>query len=419
MGNCFGAPVNNHSTPSTTKSSTPYQTSKNIGKQSDTTQSNSNETQNSNVVERTFGETAQAAGRVITPNLKVFTLAELRSATRNFRPDTVLGEGGFGRVFKGWVDENTYAPSKVGVGLAVAVKKSNPDSPQGQGLQEWLAEVKFLGKFSHPNLVKLLGYCWEDKQYLLVYEYMQKGSLENHLFKRAPEPLTWLTRLKIAIGAAQGLFFLHTTEKSVIYRDFKTSNILLDGDYNAKLSDFGLAKLGPASGYSHVTTRVMGTYGYAAPEYIATGHLYVKSDVYGFGVVLLEMITGERALDPHRANGLANLVEWTRPSLSEKKKLKKIMDAKLCEYYPLEAAFQAAQLIQKCLASDPKHRPSMEEVLEELIKISAIEMTAKEKKTATSKHNRHQDQEQTNNHHLRSPIHQKHAGAYGGGGTRS
>jgi serine/threonine protein kinase len=157
----------------------------------------------------------------------MFTLAELKSATRNFRPDTVLGEGGFGRVFKGWVDENTYAPSKVGIGMAVAVKKSNPDSPQG--LQEWQSEVKFLGKFSHPNLVKLLGYCWEDKEYLLVYEYMQKGSLENHLFRRGAEPLPWDTRLQIAIGAARGLAFLHTSEKSVIYRDFKSSNILLDG----------------------------------------------------------------------------------------------------------------------------------------------------------------------------------------------
>lgn len=155
-------------------------------------------------------------------------------------------------------------------------------------------------------------------------------------------------------------------------------------------------------------------------SHYSTGHLYVKSDVYGFGVVLLEMLTGERALDTHRANGLSSLVEWTRPSLSEKKKLKKIMDTKLREYYPLDAAFQAAQLILKCLASDPKHRPSMEEVLEELIKISAIEMTAKEKKTSIAKHgaNRHQDQEQTNNHGA-SPNHQKHAGAYGGGGTRS
>ncbi|MBA0556008.1 hypothetical protein Golob_026151, partial [Gossypium lobatum] len=168
-----------------------------------------------------------ASGKIVSTTLKIFTLAELKAATRNFRPDTVLGEGGFGRVFKGWVDDKTYAPSKVGVGIAVAVKKSNPDS--SQGLQEWQAEVEFLGKFCHPNLVKLLGYCWEENQFLLVYEYMQKGSLENHLFRCGAEPLTWETRLKIAIGAAQGLAFLHTSEKSVIYRDFKASNILLDG----------------------------------------------------------------------------------------------------------------------------------------------------------------------------------------------
>ncbi|KAK4853174.1 hypothetical protein QYF36_004880 [Acer negundo] len=178
---------------------------------------------------------------------------------------------------KGWVDEKSYGPTKAGTGIAVAVKKSNPESPQG--LEEWQAEVKFLGKFSHPNLVKLIGYCWEDKHFLLVYEYMQKGSLEKHLFRRGAEPLSWNLRLKIAIDAAKGLTFLHSSEKSVIYRDFKASNILLDGAYNAKLSDFGLAKFGPINGNSHITTRVMGTYGYAAPEYIATGHLYVKSDV--------------------------------------------------------------------------------------------------------------------------------------------
>ncbi|OIS98680.1 putative serinethreonine-protein kinase cx32, chloroplastic [Nicotiana attenuata] len=162
----------------------------------------------------------------------MYSFAELKSSTRNFRPDTILGEGGFGRVFK--------------------------DSLQG--LKEWQAEVKFLGKFSHPNLVKLIGYCWEEKQFLLVYEYMQKGSLENHLIRKGAETLSWDTRLKIVIGAARGLAFLDTTEKQVIYRDFKAANILLDGDYNAKLSDFGLAKLGPANGNSHVTTGVVGTY---------------------------------------------------------------------------------------------------------------------------------------------------------------
>ncbi|GLT54333.1 hypothetical protein SLA2020_275390 [Shorea laevis] len=366
MGNCFGTQVNHRHSPSTTKTTSTPETSRNNSKQTEgSARSYSNAAQNGNVVVSgrksnvNVEERPQAAGKVITPNLKVFKLAELKSATRNFRPDTVLGEGGFGRVFKGWVDETTYAPTKVGTGIAVAVKKSNPDSPQG--MEEWLAEVKFLGKFSHPNLVKLLGYCWEDKEFLLVYEYMQKGSLENHLLESmldylegSSEPLPWDTRLKIAIGAARGLSFLHTSEKSVIYRDFKPANILLDGDYNVKLSDFGLAKLGPINGNSHVTTRVMGTYGYAAPEYVETGHLYVKSDVYGFGVVLLEILTGLRAHDPNRTNNSQNLVLYAKPSLSNKKKLKKIMDSRLGELYPLEGACQAAQLILRCLESDPK-----------------------------------------------------------------
>ncbi|XP_059460157.1 probable serine/threonine-protein kinase PIX13 isoform X1 [Corylus avellana] len=418
MGNCFGTQVNHHHSPgSSTKTTTPAETSRNNSKQTEgPLRSKSNADQKGSVEERPQPQ----AGKVITPNLKLFKLAELKSATRNFRPDTVLGEGGFGRVFKGWVDETTYAPSKVGAGVAVAVKKSNPDSPQG--LEEWLAEVKFLGKFSHPNLVKLLGYCWEDKEYLLVYEYMQKGSLENHLFRKgSPEPLPWNTRLKIAIGAARGLSFLHTSEKSVIYRDFKPANILLDGNYNAKLSDFGLAKLGPINGNSHVTTRVMGTYGYAAPEYVETGHLYVKSDVYGFGVVLLEMITGLRAHDPNRTSDSQNLVLYAKPSLSNKKKLKKIMDSRLGELYPLEGACQAAQLILRCLESDPKNRPSMENVLEELENINAIAMTTKETKASAKQGSNVRQEEQTKHqhryNHRRPPTPQKNG--FSGAGARA
>ncbi|CAD6248339.1 unnamed protein product [Miscanthus lutarioriparius] len=244
------------------------------------------------------------------PNLRTFTFMELKTATKNFRPDSVLGEGGFGRVYKGWVDEKTMAPTRNGTGIVVAVKKLNSESMQGY--EEWQSEINFQGRLSHPNLVKLLGYCWEDKELLLVYEFMAKGSLENHLFRRGCAPLSWELRLKIAIGAARGLAFLHASEKQVIYRDFKASNILLDANYNAKLSDFGLAKLGPTGSNSHITTRVMGTYGYAAPEYIATGHLYVKSDVYGFGVVMLEMLSGQRALDPNRPSGQLSLADWTK-----------------------------------------------------------------------------------------------------------
>ncbi|CAA3017982.1 probable serine/threonine-protein kinase PIX13 isoform X2 [Olea europaea var. sylvestris] len=343
------------------------------------------------------GQTVPPSGQIIGPNLKLYTFAELKRATRNFRPDTLLGEGGFGRVFKGWVDNNTYSPSRVGVGIPVAVKKSNPDS--AQGLKEWQAEVKFLGKFSHPNLVKLLGYCWEERQFLLVYEYVQKGSLESHLFRRGiGEPIPWDTRIKIAIGAARGLAFLHTKEKSVIYRDFKASNILLDGEFNAKLSDFGLAKLGPIDGNSHVTTKVVGTYGYAAPEYMATGHLYVKSDVYGFGVVLLEIITGLRILDPNRPNGQTNLVDWARPLLPNKKKLRRLMDPRLENQYPSKGAFRTAKLIIKCLEPHLKLRPDMEQVLETLEQISTIQMTPKDLKAQTSQEQRHGDGRSLHHH---------------------
>ncbi|KAM7259167.1 hypothetical protein ACFE04_014908 [Oxalis oulophora] len=191
--------------------------------------------------------------------------------------------------------------------------------------------------------------------------------------------------MKIGIGAGQGLAFLHTSEKCVIFRDFKASNILLDGDFNAKLSNFGLAKLGPSDGNSHVTTRIMGTYGYAAPEYIATGHLYVNSDVYGFGVVLLEMLTGLRALDRTRPIAQNNLVQWAKSSLSDKRKLRKIMDPRLEDKYPIKAAQNVAELILKCLENDPRKRPSSEEVLDSLLQIRNIKCNPKESKSSKTK----------------------------------
>uniref|UniRef100_A0ACD5UUB0 Uncharacterized protein n=1 Tax=Avena sativa TaxID=4498 RepID=A0ACD5UUB0_AVESA len=297
------------------------------------------------------------------PDLRVFTFAELKSATRNFKPDTMLGEGGFGQVYKGWVDERTMSPVRSGTGMVIAVKKLNQESLQG--LQEWQSEINFLGRISHPNLVRLIGYCLEDKELLLVYEFMAKGSLENHLFRKSGsvQPISWGLRLRIAIDAARGLAFLHSSEKHVIYRDFKASNILLDTHFNAKLSDFGLAKNGPTGSDSHVTTRVMGTYGYAAPEYVATGHLYVKSDVYGFGVVLLELLTGLRALDTSRPAPQLNLVDWAKPLLADRRKLARLVDPRLEGQYPSKAALRAAQLTLSCLAGDPKNRPSMAEVV--------------------------------------------------------
>ncbi|KAI8562606.1 hypothetical protein RHMOL_Rhmol03G0047800 [Rhododendron molle] len=328
----------------------------------------------------TVAEVVPPTGRIITPNLRIFTYAELKRATRNFRPDSVLGEGRFGTVFKGWVDGETLVPSKPGVGMPIAVKKSNPVGLYG--LKELQAAVEFLGKFSHPNLVKLLGYCWEDEQFLLILEYMGKGSLETLLFRKVGKPIPWDTRLNIATGAAQGLAFLHTMEKKVIYRDFKASKILLDEDFNAKLSDLGLATWGPADSDTHVTTSVIGTYGYADPEYIATGHLYVKSDVYSFGVVLLELLTGLRVVDVMQTKGAHNLTDWAKRSLVNKRKLTRIMDPRLENQYPPKAAFQAAVVVLKCLESDPRSRPPMEEVLVTLRHINSIKMNPKESKAS-------------------------------------
>ncbi|KAK9069404.1 hypothetical protein SSX86_011307 [Deinandra increscens subsp. villosa] len=380
MGNCIHAATDNNSqsiisaNPSTnTKPSFTTTTGTSIGTTSDGVGISA--TSSSTGGNSRFSEDNSPDGEVLpAADLRVYTFSDLKACTRNFKSDMVLGIGGFGTVYKGWVDEKTMLPSKNGTGFMVAIKKLNHESVQG--FQEWQSEVNFLGRLSHPNLVKLLGYCREDTELLLVYEFMPKGSLENHLFRRgsAVQPLSWNLRLKIAIGAARGLAFIHSSDDNVIYRDIKASNILLDGNYNAKISDFGLAKLGPSAGMSHVTTRVMGTYGYAAPEYIATGHLYVKSDVYGFGVVLLEMMTGLRALDTKRPGPHHNLVEWAKPLLPNKKKIKTIMDARIEGQYSSKAAILLAQLVHHCLEQEPRKRPAMKEVAEVLEEVHAIKV---------------------------------------------
>lgn len=292
--------------------------------------------------------------------LIAFTFDELKEITRNFGMENILGGGGFGIVYKGLIKENF----RKGVqSLQVAVKVHDGDN-SSQGHREWLAEVLFLGKLSHPNLVKLIGYCCEDNHRVLIYEFMELGSVEANLFSRVSPRLSWAIRMKIAFGAANGLAFLHEAKIPIIYRDFKTSNILLDRDYNSKLSDFGLAKDGPVGDMSHVSTRIMGTPGYAAPEYMLTGHLTAMSDVYSFGVVLLELITGRKSLDKSRLVKEKTLADWALPLLKQKKSLLNIVDPRLGNDYPVKAVRKVAMLASHCLSRNPKARPFMRDILQ-------------------------------------------------------
>ncbi|PKI63230.1 hypothetical protein CRG98_016415 [Punica granatum] len=302
-----------------------------------------------------------------SPYLKVFKFDRLRVATQDFHIDGLLGEGGFGCVFKGWLHQLTLRATKPGKGMAVAVKKLVPHGTQGH--EEWLSEVNYLGQLHHPNLVKLIGYCQEGEHRLLVYEYMPRGSLESHLFGTWPQPLPWGVRVKVAIGAARGLAFLHESEQPVIYRDFKASNILLDMDFNAKLSDFGLARAGPTGDQTHVSTRVMGTQGYAAPEYIQTGRLTTKCDVFSFGVVLLELLSGRRAIDGTKVGIERNLLAWARLYISSTRRLFRIVDPRLHGRFSQKGAYMMALLAMQCVG-EASQRPSMSEVVVILERLS-------------------------------------------------
>ncbi|KAI4389642.1 hypothetical protein MLD38_001847 [Melastoma candidum] len=291
-----------------------------------------------------------------------FTFRELATATRNFKEMNLIGEGGFGRVYRGQLD----------TGEVVAIKQLNHDGLQG--FQEFIVEVLMLSLLHHPNLVTLHGYCADGDQRLMVYEYMSMGSLEYHLFDLDPEqaPLDWNTRMKIAVGSARGLEYLHCkANPPVIYRDLKSANILLDGDFNPKLSDFGLAKLGPVGDNTHVSTRVMGTYGYCAPEYAMSGKLTLKSDIYSFGVVLMELITGRKVIDTRRKQGEQNLIVWSRRYLNERRKFIQLADPLLEGRFPTRCLHHAIAITAMCLQDQPTFRPLISDIVVALEYLSA------------------------------------------------
>ncbi|KAG2595098.1 receptor-like serine/threonine-protein kinase ALE2 isoform X2 [Panicum virgatum] len=288
---------------------------------------------------------------------KTFKFAEIDKATNGFDDSKVLGEGGFGCVYQGTLEDGTTVAVKV-------LKRYD-----GQGEREFLAEVEMLGRLHHRNLVKLLGICIEENARCLVYELIPNGSVESHLHgvDRETAPLDWNSRMKIALGAARALAYLHEdSSPCVIHRDFKSSNILLEHDFTPKVSDFGLARTARGEGNQHISTRVMGTFGYVAPEYAMTGHLLVKSDVYSYGVVLLELLTGRKPVDMSRPAGQENLVAWARPLLTNVLSLRQAVDPLLGPNVPLDNVAKAAAIASMCVQPEVAHRPSMGEVVQAL-----------------------------------------------------
>ncbi|KAF7040896.1 hypothetical protein CFC21_050763 [Triticum aestivum] len=295
---------------------------------------------------------------------RAFTYDQLAAATGDFRADCLLGEGGFGRVYRGRLDD----------GQLVAVKQLDLEGLQGD--REFVVEVLMLSLLHHDNLVSLVGYCSHGHQRLLVYEYMALGSLADHLLllddrlatprATARAALSWETRMRVALGAARGLEYLHeTANPAVIYRDLKSSNVLLDDAFCPKLSDFGLARLCSTSssaagpGPAERSPRVMGTYGYCAPEYIRTGRLSVKSDVYSFGVLLLELITGRRAVDSARPAPEQVLVTWAAPMFKDSKRYRELADPLLRGDFPERDLNQAVAVAAMCLQDQASARPCM------------------------------------------------------------
>uniref|UniRef100_A0A803L0D7 Protein kinase domain-containing protein n=1 Tax=Chenopodium quinoa TaxID=63459 RepID=A0A803L0D7_CHEQI len=313
----------------------------------------------------------------------VFTLKEMEAATKSFSEENFIGKGGFGWVYKGTLRS----------GEVVAIKKMQlPPLKAAEGEREFRVEVDILSRLDHPNLVTLIGYCADGKHRFLVYEYMQNGNLQDHL--NSERKMDWSTRLKVALGAARGLAYLHSSSAvgiPIIHRDLKSTNILLSTNFDAKvrnpthkaaciaeqfvnhtaafkqISDFGLAKLMPEGQETYATVNVLGTFGYFDPEYTSTGRLTLQSDVYAFGVVLLELLTGRKAVNLNQGPTDQNLVLQARNMLNDRKKLRKIIDPELPRNsYTMESIAMFANLASRCVRIDSTERPTMSECVNEL-----------------------------------------------------
>ncbi|MCO5599127.1 hypothetical protein L7F22_053227 [Adiantum nelumboides] len=298
------------------------------------------------------GRRARGSSRRAT-HWRIFSLKELQAATNNFNYDNKLGEGGFGSVYWGQLWD----------GSQIAVKRLKVWSTKAE--MEFSVEVEILGRVRHKNLLSLRGYCAEGQERLIVYDYMANLSLLSHLYGQFASEglLDWTKRMNIALGSAEGIAYLHHyATPHIIHRDVKASNVLLDSNFEAQVADFGFAKLIP-EGASHVTTRVKGTLGYLAPEYAMWGKASESCDVYSFGILLLELISGKKPIEKLGHGVKRSIVEWASPLLVDGK-VEELVDPKLDGRYDEEELIRVVHVAMMCAQTAPEKRPTMQEVVD-------------------------------------------------------
>ncbi|KAL3696069.1 hypothetical protein R1sor_010145 [Riccia sorocarpa] len=286
---------------------------------------------------------------------RCFTLSEMKAATDNFNPDKLIGQGGFGVVYR------TTLPS----GEEVAIKHAHKDAQQG--VEEFYNEVELLSTIRHEYLVNLIGFCEEQGEQMLVYEFVPNGNLFEHLSGKRQPPLTWKERVKIALCCAKGLAYLHDScNPPIIHRDIKPSNILLDENLLAKVTDFGLSKTGPTGNKTHISTGIKGTPGYLDPYYYLSWHVGTFTDVYSFGVILLQLVTAKPAVDRSRKNANYNIVAWARECV-RLGRFEEVVDPNLIQDgYNQETMMLMVRLALRCCGEELKERPTMSQISQSL-----------------------------------------------------